>query len=483
MKTTNLLVSLLCFFLLAAPVLALDNEDYRASTNAERTVNVTWGENSTAFFPSINNDCAGNTCRYTYYETAYNIPDDHIRTEEPRWLVKHGGLDPYNVSVGSAYNATHYLVRMVAVYHSSGGFDIGSGVGYHDGAAWKWLGSNESATPGSMAGTAADADDLSDGDWNSGAFSTHTDSGVEDFDTDATEKEANLYEQRLYWATGEPVEVLFTIRNQYGNPVENATVTATRQADNITLEPETTDLSGKVRFDMGDDIYYTINVTSPGYQNFSGTLHVLETSYSITITAATYSGSAYETIFANLTFITSPADNPPAAVTNFTLNVNDSLNKLLEYGIRTNFNGSLYEVNGSASGGGFLNLTMNLTAFEGSTIILYYWFDVNGSGVYTKWQPFLIGGVGYNDTSIQGITEDFLGGMDPLGRALIGTFAIVIIIVMLSAIGLPGSWTAAAAIPMFVMGGVLGYFDPVVSVMTAIVLTGVVILSNKGGLG
>lgn len=459
-----------------------DNDQYTINTAAERTVNVTQNSTTSSYFPTINNDCAGNPCYYTWAEFLYEMPDSYIRKYDPRWYVKHGTYDAYNISVPKAFNTTHFKVRMIASYHSSGGYDLFSLVQYHNGTDWVIIGQNDSATPGAMTNTATTEGVLYDGNYASGAYGTSAGNWYYDGKV-SPNNEGTIYDNNLYWPTGILIDVIFNVRDEYGKAIEGATVTATRIEDNFSLPSEDTDLSGKVRLELGDDQPYTINVTAPGYTNFSGVVHILETSYTITLTSSQYTGTVYESIFQNITWVTSPSENPDAALTNFTMNISDGLGSLDEYGIYSTFNGTFYEVNGTNPNGSYLNLTIDLTGFAGSSITVDYWFKRNGTTPrYTRELYFYIGGVNASNSSLGGVAVEFLTGMSEFGRAMLGTAIIMCLVIMAILAGIPPSFASALAIPAFIVGGVLGFFDPVISVIVALIMAGVVLLSNRGGL-
>lgn len=293
-----------------------------------------------------------------------------------------------------------------------------------------------------------------------------------------------IYEEAFYEHVGESYDVIWNIKNEFGKAIEGANVTAYRINDSRLISTKTTDLAGKVKWKMNDEYLYQINVSADGYGNFSGIVNVLETSYTITLTRIFDSSTWYQSVFENISFVTSPGDYPNASLTNFSLQINDTSNHLDLWGVYSNFNGTLYNDTNNAPGGGLALITVNLTNHTGDTISVYYFFKlINYTEYYLINIPFIIGGINASSTSLTGINDDFTSTTTPVGRALLGTFIIILLVAGLAGSGLPGDWAAAIAIPGFVAGGITGWFDPIISSMSVLLLIGYLVVSNRGGIG
>jgi len=349
---------------------------------------------------------------------------------------------------------------------------------YFNGTDWIFFGTSSGCSRGSASVPTVQENLLYDGDYSTGAYMS---GGV--FKYWASDC-SNIFEQNIFWATYDLLDVVFTVKNEFGRPIEGAVVTLTRQSDNISYDSETTDLSGQVLVNkLNSNNWFILTSVADGYTNFSGLVNIIDNSYTVTMVDNGGDGiSYYSGIFSNVSLITSPTNNPVDEPTNFSININSSDSQLNIFGITTTFNGTDYQVNSSASSGGLLDLEVNLSGHEGETILINYYFQKINMSVYTQSRYFIIGVPGNSSTSIVALNDAYNGEFDSIAKSFLLMLAIILIVAIFSAVGVPGTVIALMTLPLLITSAIFGWTDSVITGMSILIVIGIVIVKEKVGL-
>jgi hypothetical protein len=467
------------FLLLALPVVSAD---YSYLTNGER--NNTCSKEETSTLSGLT--CPINDYRKLAYIEYFRIPNNYVTTQNAYLEAYHGSnsLTPQNISLNysNRFNNTHFAIGVFAEYcpHPTANDRWYSRPFFYNGS-YNYVGVLKSYDADLGPAVSGNENYLYDGDTSTGVFNNGGSTCDFEYGPDGND-EARVRELSIYFFTTTTIDVVFTVKNEFNRPVEGAVVTLTRVVDNVTFTTQPSDVTGQVLFeDLNRNYYYRINSSATGYDNFSGLINIIDSSYTITMTdARTGGGSYYNGLFANLTFITSPSVNPDAVVTNFTININSTLNKLDYWGVNRLFNVTNHTIQITDDVGVVQNLTINLSGHDGETILVSYYFKLNDTALYSQNRYYIIGTPGTSNTSITSLNDDYGSTFTPVMIGFLLMIATIIIAGFFSAMGLPGEVTALVIAPVLLACAIFGWTDRVFAGMSVIVLIGFIILQNKG---
>jgi hypothetical protein len=285
--------------------------------------------------------------------------------------------------------------------------------------------------------------------------------------------EVRLFDESLYVPVADNSSIIFTIKNEFGQYVQNARVIIRGSNAGTLVFNSTTDISGNIRAELIDDYYYNVSVVKQGYQTFSGLLHVLTNSYTISIISNPNILNPFTSIYRHVSLITSPTGNPYANMTQFTIDVTSDDAYLGTYGINVSVNGVDYH---NASNYLFIDFA-NLAYKNGS---VKYWFNYNGT-TYMKAKNFIINPLKNNSNTLTGVVEDVVSDMSTEAKYLIAVIFIIIIIAIMGSVGIPGEFFLLPVALMIIMFAVLGVINPIFGGILVTVGVLFMITFHRGG--
>lgn len=426
----------------------------------------------------------------------YNIPDYAIISEEDFYWYVVGGYNSVstifssNITLNDShkFNSTTYRLRVES--RNSADYEAGGQVKYYynNGSGYELLDSATSSTD--STGSCPTSNDkigyLYDGSYSTGVvgydvISSDYNGVLSSTCNEPRDVASTVFEESVYWYSPNRQQVVFKVKNEFGNNVEDATVTIKRVIDSKDLENKTTDVTGQVLYTLNQDFEYNITVSKVGYQNISGVVNIIDQSYTLTLTADRGVGEVEKGVFNNISFITSPSDSVNATNTNFTLNIASSDDELEFYGVTSSFNGSVYTDNNSDVGGGVAQITIDLSGHDNDTLLVTYYMKKAGYSLYQQNHYFVIGGVNATQTSITSLLEDNSDFSD-LKKAGVAMIVLLFVVIILATAGIPGDWAAGIG-GLFVLSIFLwtGWIDRVIAGISMMIVVGWLVMSNRGG--
>jgi hypothetical protein len=429
--------------------------------------------------------CSSNHCRTIVYLEYYRIPENYIRTGNVYLEAYYGMLvTPQNLSLNysNRYNDTHFSVGVIGEYDPNPSTTdwMRSRAVFYNGTL-NVLGELRSENKEFSSPESSEEGYLYDGNTATGVFYNNNNptTYVTAHINDEEDNEAQIREVNLYWYRGgDDLDVTFTIKNGLGVFIDGAEVTVTRYLDNVSQGIKTSDVAGQVEYDLTEGIQYIINVTASGYDNYSGVITAIDSSYNIVLSNA--ASVPFHSIYKYLTVFTSPAYNPiNATITNFTIQLNSTNNTLTYWGLNSSFNGTNYLFNDTTAAGGIGNLTINLTGQENKTIHITYFMLLEGEGFFSYTEDYLIYEVSPSSTSLIIIMQDVKEEIGDLWATIFGVFGLVLIIIFLSVAGVPAEWGA----PIIIIPGIIflitmSWVNVIIGSLVVMVTIGALILRN-----
>lgn len=409
----------------------------------------------------------------------YAYTDDY-QPSMSKWQVRHG-TSLYNISIpdNCYYNTTHYYFRLESMIADAGAEPGYSAPFCNNGSDWILIGTNISGN-GISGGSGGSSATWYDEDYTTYAVREITGPSYITGATGSGAIAGRIYEESVYWYTGTLQDTLFYITDRFGNYQENANITVTRVNDGKLIGTLLTDLSGAAEFELSDGTQYRVNVTKTGYNNFSAIINAYETSYTIRLTSGAQ--DPFNSVFNYVSVVTTPAQSPIIPnITNFTITINATNGTLTYWGVLSNFNGSYYANNQTVAGGGTANITIDLTNNNNDTINVLYYFYLADHGYYAFNQSFLIYSVVPTDTSLASIISSISSEVGPTGKAILGSFILVLVMILITMAGIPGEWAAPAVmIPGMVVLIAAGWISYLVGGLVIMITIGLVIIRAKG---
>lgn len=233
----------------------------------------------------------------------YRLEPEYAR-DSTQWQLRHGSLAVYNISMNTSvqYNDSHYYLRIYSFMDN--GIPLGySRPQYNNGTHWIWFGYNSSAAASSTT-VASTSANWYDGDYST--YATYSGGSYVTCTGGSVCYRGAIYEEGMFWYTGELYDVVFYVRNPYQQYLSGAAVTITRNSDNVSLGTQYTDFAGAVLFELGENVAYTVSVVLDGYENFSDNLTAIESTYALTLAYENANTSQYQGIEYSWT----PKDSP-----------------------------------------------------------------------------------------------------------------------------------------------------------------------------
>lgn len=426
---------------------------------------------------------------YTFnYTVDYKMPPEYVRTDPYKWYVAAGydsaadEPEVENITSTAMHNSTHTRFRVWADWNGGNGrtrWYVSNGGNY---VSVKNTSNNNDAT-GSVAGSSAESV-LYDNNYNTGRYGGSTLYVGCDLSGGCTQPRviaSSIFEESVYWDIGgEQVDVTFIIKDELNKFLQDANVTITRVVDGVSLGSELSDLSGQVEFTLADDLQYQINVTKQGYDNYSGIITVIDTSYQIIMVGE--SSQPFSSIFETLSIVTSPTNPVEPELVNFTMQISDTNNSLDFWGLTTTFNGTTYTHNSTNATGGIGNLTVNLTDHNGETITIVYFFNVDEYDTFYFANAYRITSINTSGSALTDIDEEFGDDLGVLGKLILATVALVVCIVVLAGAGVPSEGAAAASIVLVdSIAMSLGWMSTTIGGLVILVTVGLAIIASRRG--
>ena len=414
---------------------------------------------------------------YAYF--TYDLPVYvNPQLQSHNWMVKHGKIAAYNVTVNSTcfdYGDYEFQLRIATKGYNAPGDTQYSKPECYNGTSWNFIqgGTNNSGAESTSTITTSDFSFAYDGD-----FSTYvgyckpcsTKSQI--YTSYSTVYDAKLFVQA-------PVSlgnVVITVRNQFGRVIEGASVSFYYQ-NNGTYINKTTDVAGQVVYELYQEMPYNVSVTYPGSNSFTGVLIPVSSQYGFTLFSSDVSQEFLNVTLGNITLITTPGNelnNGPVELSMYLTGSNFSY-----WGFSTTYNGTVYLNNESTQTGGNTSRFIDLTGGYGDSVKIDYFFKVQNKSEYERTQYYFIGGYVPSDNSIAG-QEDF-NGIGEFGKTLIVVSLVVLLFVTFASFGVPGEFTALFAAIIFIVGGIINWMDPTPAYISATVMVGYLIVSWRGG--
>lgn len=234
----------------------------------------------------------------------------------------------------------------------------------------------------------------------------------------------NEYQELNVFFGGDVEPKIFTVIDNFGDPVEGVVITFTREvnATTVVYGQQTTDFSGGILIYLNEGDEYDISAVKSGYNTFTGSVTPFRDSYTINIQESgsqryisTFDDIRYN---ANVSYTT----NSTSMLAYF--NIISAAGYLQYFGMSTTYNGTTYTQNttGSPSGGSINFNISNISTATDNTLTVTYWFkSVNAS--LLEWEiTYLI------DQELQGnnLLDFDLSGADTGTKAAISLFVIVL---------------------------------------------------------
>lgn len=325
------------------------------------------------------------------------------------------------------------------------------------------------------------ATSLNAGTWTLG-FSSQ---GYEDrnYFITVTEDSTQQLDAYLINSTGILVGV-FTIKDRTTtNIIEGATVTLQQEIDSswVTIDQQTSDLFGVVRFSLEDGQEYRLIATATGYATKQGEFFAVDTEYTVALTSTnTQNFTTYSDEFSYSTLPVLLTSN----LTSFSLTTSSPSGSLEWFAVVVNLNGTntTDNVTGSPSGG-TAQLSVNLTNYGGYTVTAYYYIksvSFEQPLIITRsWYIYNVTSGNYTFTDFMEYYADDDNGLSFVSRGLLLTTGGVILAALLGIV-FGGAVAIVVASLVFIAGAFYGWIHWSIVIVVVGGLFGAILLKGVG---
>lgn len=311
---------------------------------------------------------------------------------------------------------------------------------------------------------------------------------------------SNYVTQNAYLLNGSN-QVKLVIKSESSDKfLEGASVVLTRNINGTwsTIETQTTDGVGAVRFGMKEGYEYIIYITATDYGTKVFTLRPYEDSYTIYLTSST--STDFYDLFNKLSYsvnphrLVIPPSSLPNPITCFNLTTLSSGGYIDYFGLSGSLNGSMNSSNITGSPtGSTAEFCLNLSSFSGYNISVSYWIKANGEDLYSFSRKYYIDNRTYGSlTEYLGVSSwSIIGILEEYGDKLTTTWKIIIMSLTAIALMLTFAYWLPPAILGFIGLSVIAMFSFVwfsefmliVMILTLVMAIVYLIGGNKGGAG
>ena len=416
------------------------------------------------------------------YTVDYEIPPNALR-DNIVWEVKAGynslkplGYEIDNVTVTTTYNDTHLRLFIQSqdyytTWHAYNGTSL---------VLLKTT-TNSGTTSGTCpASTSTTPTSIYDDDFSTSVYTFYTTNYYHSLTSTCSQVQyiaKSITEEGVYWDNGELGDVTFSITNELGNSVDGVSVSITRNTDDTFIATKSTDLTGLVKFELADDISYSLNVTKDGYDDFVGNITIVQDSYGLIIQR-----EGESLILGNVglfSMVTSPSTTPVSnEVVNFTIQVTELIPDVNNYGLTTVLGNTTTTNNGNS---GEINVTLNLSGHERELVDVTFFIN-HSAGNFTYNYVYYITNFNASNSTLAQL-EDEVSGLGVVGKTFIGTFIVILLVLGLVLGGLPGDWAAGLGGSV---GGIAmiiaGLWPPIIGGIVVMIVIGMFVVVNAGGI-
>jgi hypothetical protein len=273
------------------------------------------------------------------------------------------------------------------------------------------------------------------------------------------------------------IQTTILIKNELGNTVPGAVVTIQKMIDGTytTVAQDTVDGVGQAFFTVDKNTNYYLIATASGYNTTTLYFQFSQIQYTVTL----YGGVNYN-IWDNSTsgiyWNVTPGIYMLTGLQNFNFSIVDTNSSLSFWGMSIDYNGTqLYFSNQTASAGGFVNYSVNVSNYPGHINMTIFFKRVNGTffdPVYQYWGYSVIAN---NNSLVNAMGNVGSSNLSPITKSLL---ALVIITMVVGYVG-SQSFTGGILLCVTMMWGFASFGFLAANIVSMLTIIGFSIIILK----